>query len=61
LSKIAENCDHNIDPLFQVGAMTTDQIREMMANTLKEIGERKKTLANLKGPEGAGSKQVSIS
>ena len=34
--------------------MTTDQIREMMANTLKELNERKKALANLKGDSSAG-------
>ena len=42
---------------FQVGTMTTDQIREMMANTLKELNERKKALANLKG-DSSGAKSA---
>lgn len=42
---------------FQVGTMTTDQIREMMANTLKELNERKKALANLKG-DSTGAKSA---
>ncbi len=29
--------------------MTTEQIRNMMANTMKELNERKKALANIKG------------
>ncbi len=33
----------------QVGVMTTEQIRNMMANTMKELNERKKALANIKG------------
>ena len=37
--------------------MTTEQIRAMMANTLKELNERKKALANIKGQEAAAAKQ----
>jgi hypothetical protein len=33
--------------------MTTEQIRAMMANTMKELNERKKALANIKGQEAA--------
>ena len=36
--------------------MTTEQIRQMMANTLKELNERKKALANLKSNDPSSQK-----